>query len=183
MSGCLNPPSPRRATWRELRSHLPVPLHSWVLSERSLCMDMTPNVSADALTKPYNSASAEMRATTACVLHHIFNEEILQLCILLWCCGVFFCNLHNLYLSTFQVGTAFLETRTTIELWVCFSNTSPTSPLLPVCCCWSCHVTCQFFCAVHDVSSVDGKKVGSCCQCSTPSGSGRAQNLSDQGFS
>ena len=30
--------------------------------------------------------------------------------------------------------------------------------LLPVCCCLCCHVTCQFFCAVHDVSSVDDKK-------------------------
>ena len=30
----------------------------------------SPIVSADALTKPCNSASAELRATTACVLHH-----------------------------------------------------------------------------------------------------------------
>ena len=92
---------------------------------------MNPIVSADALTKPYNSASAELRATTACVLHHILTDENLQLCILLWYCGVFFCNLPNLGLSTFQVGTAFLETCTTIELWVCFSNTSPFSPASP----------------------------------------------------
>ena len=38
---------------------------------RSLYIDTSPSVSADALTKPYNSASAELRATTACVLHHI----------------------------------------------------------------------------------------------------------------
>ena len=107
-------------------------------------------------------------------------DEILQLCILLWYCGVFFCNLPNLYLSTFQVGTASLETCTTIEPRVCFSNTSPISHLLRVCCCGCCHVTCQFFCAVYDVSSVNGKKIGSCRQCTLQSGFGRAQNLSDQ---
>ena len=34
---------------------------------------------------------------------------------------------------------------------------------LPVCCCWRGHVTCQLFRTVHDVSSVNGKKIGSCC--------------------
>ena len=38
---------------------------------RSLYIDMSPTVSADALTYPYRSASAEMIAITACVLHHI----------------------------------------------------------------------------------------------------------------
>ena len=38
---------------------------------RSLYIEMSPIVSADALTEPYNSASGELRATTACVLHHI----------------------------------------------------------------------------------------------------------------
>ena len=41
------------------------------LLARSLYIDMSPIVSADALTKPYSSASAELSATTACVLHHI----------------------------------------------------------------------------------------------------------------
>ena len=61
-----------------------------------------------------------------------------------------------------------------------FKYLSQSHHLLPVCCSWRCHVTCQLFCTVHDVSSVNGKKIGSCCQCSIPSGSGRAQNLSDQ---
>ena len=34
---------------------------------RSMYIEMSPIVSADALTKPYNSASGELRATTACV--------------------------------------------------------------------------------------------------------------------
>ena len=46
--------------------------------------------------------------------------------------------------------------------------------------CWRGYVTCQLFCTVHDVSSVDGKKIGSCCQCSMPSGFGKADDLSDQ---
>ena len=41
---------------------------------RSLCIDMSPIVSVDALTKPYNSTPAELRATTACVLHHILTR-------------------------------------------------------------------------------------------------------------
>ena len=87
---------------------------------------------------------------------------MLQLCILLLCCGMFFCNLPNLCLRTFHVGTALI------------------SPSFPICCCWRCQVTCQLLCTVHDVSSVDGKKIGSCGQCSIPSGFDKAQNLSDQ---
>ena len=80
-----------------------------------------------------------------------------------------------------QVGTAFLEICTTTEPWVCFFQIHPQSHhLFPVCCSWRCHVTRQLFCTVHDVSSVNGKKIGSCCQCSFPSGIGKAQNLSDQ---
>ena len=44
---------------------------------------------------------------------------------------MFFYNLPNLCLRTFQVGTAFLEICTTIEPWVCSSNTSPISPSSP----------------------------------------------------
>ena len=44
---------------------------------------------------------------------------------------MFFCNLPNLCLRTFQVGTAFLEICATTEPWVCFSNTSPISPSSP----------------------------------------------------
>ena len=92
---------------------------------RSLYIDMSPIVSADALTKPYKSASAELRATTACVCTTFRGEEILQRRILLLCCGVFFCNLPNLCLRTFQVGTAFLEICTTTEPWVCFFKYLP----------------------------------------------------------
>ena len=52
--------------------------------------------------------------------------------------------------------------------------------LLPICCCWRFHVTCQLLCTIHDVSSVNGKKIDSCGQCSIPSGCDKAQNLSDQ---
>ena len=67
---------------------------------------------------------------------------------------------------------------TTTEPLVCFQIPPQSHHLLPVCCCWRCHVTCQLFCTVHDVSSLNGKKIGSCCRCSFPSGFGRAQNLS-----
>ena len=57
---CRVPVGPQ---WRGLRSHLPIPLRSYACR--------VPIVSADAFTKPYNSASAELSATTAYVLQHI----------------------------------------------------------------------------------------------------------------
>ena len=107
----------------------------------------------------------------------------MQLCILLWYCGVFFGNLPNLCLGTSQVGTAFLEMCAKIEpRGLFFQIPLQSHHLLQVCCCWRCHVTCQLFCTVHDVSSVNSKKIGSCCQCSIQSCFGWAQNLSDQWF-
>ena len=47
-------------------------IYTFMCVPRSLYIDTSPIVSADALTKPYNSASAELSATTACGLHHIF---------------------------------------------------------------------------------------------------------------
>ena len=137
---------------------------------------------------------------------------------------MFFCNLPNLCLRTFQVGTAFLEICTTTEPWVCSSNASPISPSSPnlllfalpfdvstpfaqymmsplstarklavaanalyrvvstrlKICPISFHVTCQLLCTVHDVSSVNGKIIGSSGQCPIPSGFDRVENLSDQ---
>ena len=52
----------------------------------------------------------------------------------------------NLCLSTFQVDTAFLEICTTIEPWSVFHIPLQSDHLLPVCCCWRGHATCQLFC-------------------------------------
>ena len=62
----LGSPNSRRATMA--RGALASP---FICVPRSLYIAMSPIVSADALTNPYNSASAELSATTACVLHHI----------------------------------------------------------------------------------------------------------------
>ena len=72
VSRCLNLPSLRRVTMARatLASHSTTP---FTCVPKSLYIDMSPIVSADALTKPYNSASAELSATTACVLH-TFDE-------------------------------------------------------------------------------------------------------------
>ena len=99
VSRCLNLPSPRRATMA--RAALASPSTTpFMCVPTSLYIDMSPSISADALTKPYNSASAEARAKTACVSapHGILQQ----------CCGVFFCNMPNLS-ETFHVDTAFLE--------------------------------------------------------------------------
>ena len=66
----LNLPSPRRVAMA--RAALASPsTNPFMCVPRSLYIDMSPIVSADALSEPYNSASAELSATTACVLHHI----------------------------------------------------------------------------------------------------------------
>ena len=51
--------------------------------------------------------------------------------------------LPNLCLRKFQVGTVFLEICTTIESWVCSSNTSPISPSSPnlLLLAWPCDVS------------------------------------------
>ena len=72
-----------------------------------------------------------IRTQRMCFAPHIDEMRSCHCCILLLCCGVFFCNLPNLCLRTFQVDTAFLEICTTTEPWVCISNTSPISPSSP----------------------------------------------------
>ena len=54
-----------------------------------------------------------------------------------------FCNLHNLCLRTFQVGTAFIEICTTTEPWVFSSSSSPISPFSPnlLLLAWPCDVS------------------------------------------
>ena len=104
----------------------------------------------------------------------------MQLCTLLLCCGVFFCSLPNLYLRTFQVGTAFLAICTTTELWVCSSNTSPISPSFPNLLLLA--LPCDVSTPLHSTRCLlcQWQEIGSCGQCSFPSGFSRAQNLSDQ---
>ena len=64
--------------WRELRSHRPRPIHSWVC--RGLCTLVSPIVSADAVTKPYNSAPTELRATTTPHFDEIRSSNCVSHC-------------------------------------------------------------------------------------------------------
>ena len=60
------------ATFLKFKS--PFAAFSWIhksLVSRCLNLPNPRRATADALTKPHHSASAELRATTACVLHHI----------------------------------------------------------------------------------------------------------------
>ena len=180
MSRCLNLPNLRRATMARAALASPSTTPSMCVPS-SLYIDMSSIVSADALTKPYNSASAELRATSACVFAPHFDEMRPCNCVSSYCAAACssatcpFCVWER-----FKLARCFLKLIRQLNRGSVFRMAPQSHHLLPISCCWRCHVTCQLFCTVHDVSSVNGKKIGSCCQCSIPSGFGRAQNLSDQ---
>ena len=91
---------------------------------KSLYIEMSPIVSADAPTKPHIAAAAALRATAACVLHYILMRcDPAAVYPLVMLRRVLLQHHSNLCLSTFQVDTAFLEICTTIEPWVCSANT------------------------------------------------------------
>ena len=132
MSRSLNLPNPRRATMA--RAALASPNTTpFMCVPRSLYIDMSHHcVSADALTKAYNSASAELRTTTACVLHHIFDEMRSCNCVSSCCaaaCSSATCPIC--VCERFKLARRFLKFVPQLNPGSVFSNTSPNSPLSP----------------------------------------------------
>ena len=161
MSRCLNLPSLRRATMA--RAALASPgTTPFMCVPRSLYIDMSPIVSADALIKPYNSASAELSATTVCFAPY-FDKMRSCNCVSSCCAAArSSATCPNCVCERFKLARRFLKIVPQLNPGSVLQIPPQSHHLLPICCCWRGHVTCQLLCTIHDVSPVDGKKIGSC---------------------